>query len=60
MTLDEDIVKEQFNISYTDDEKQLSLSKVYSSTPAEGYLKLKFDYRDGFLPRSDVIFLLFK
>jgi len=28
VTLDEDIVKEQFNISYTDDEKQLSLSKV--------------------------------
>src|SRR5210317_430422 len=49
VTLDEDIVKEQFNISYTDDEKQLSLSKVYSGQkgPAEGYLKLKFDYRDG-------------
>ena len=58
VTLDEDIVKEQFNISYTDDEKQLSLSKVYSGLkgPAEGYLKLKFDYRDGFLPRSTVSF----
>ena len=58
VTLDEDIVKEQFNISYTDDEKQLSLSKVYSGQkgPAEGYLKLKFDYRDGFLPRSAVSF----
>ena len=58
VTLDEDIVKEQFNISYTDDEKQLSLGKVYSGKkgPAEGYLKLKFDYRDGFLPRSTVSF----
>ena len=58
VTLDEDIVKEQFNISYTDDEKQLSLSKVYSGQkgPVEGYLKLKFDYRDGFLPRSAVSF----
>ena len=58
LRIDEDIVKEQFNISYTDDEKQLSLSKVYSGQkgPAEGYLKLKFDYRDGFLPRSAVTF----
>ena len=58
VTLDEDIVKEQFNISYTDDEKQLSLSERDSGQkgPAEGYLKLKFDYRDRFLPRSAVTF----
>jgi len=58
VTLDEDIVKEQFNISYTDDEKQFSLSEMdlKQKGPAEGYLKLKFDYRDGFLPRSAVTF----
>ena len=58
VTLDEDIVKEQFNISYSDDEKQLSLSEIdlKQKGRAEGYLKLKFDYRDGFLPRSAVTF----
>ena len=58
VTLDEDIIKEQFNISYTDDEKQLSLRGVdlRQKGPAEGYLRLKFDYRDGFLPRSVVTF----
>ncbi len=58
VTLDKDIVKEQFNISYTDEEKQLSSTYVDfgNKGPAEGYLKLIFDYRDGLLPRSAVTF----
>ena len=58
VTLDEDVVKDQFNISYTDEEKQLSSTYVdfVNKGPAEGYLKLIFDYRDGLLPRSAVTF----
>ena len=46
------------NISYTDEEKQLSSTYVdfVNKGPAEGYLKLIFDYRDGLLPRSAVTF----
>lgn len=58
ITLEEDVLKDQFNISYTDSDYKLKSdeSVTSSSTPVEGYLKLKFDYRDNFLPRSIISF----
>jgi hypothetical protein len=58
ITLDEDVLNNQFNISYTDSDYKLKSDKsnTSSSTPVEGYLKLKFDYRDNFLPRSIISF----
>ena len=58
ITLEEDVLNDQFNISYTDSDYKLKSdeSVTSSSTPVEGYLKLKFDYRDNFLPRSIISF----
>jgi hypothetical protein len=58
ITLEEDVLIDQFNISYTDSDYKLKSdeSATYSSTPVEGYLKLKFDYRDNLLPRSIISF----
>jgi len=58
ITLEEDVLNDQFNISYPDSEYKLKLDEsiTFSSTPVEGYLKLKFDYRDNFLPRSIISF----
>jgi hypothetical protein len=58
ITLEEDVLIDQFNISYTDSDYKLKSdeSVTYSSTPVEGYLKLKFDYRDNLLPRSIISF----
>ena len=58
ITLEEDVLKDQFNISYTDSDYKLKSNEsvTSSSTPVEGYLKLKFDYRDNFLPRSIISF----
>ena len=58
ITLEEDVLNDQFNISYTESDYKLKSdeSVTYSSTPVEGYLKLKFDYRDNLLPRSIISF----
>ena len=58
ITLEEDILIDQFNISYSDsDYKSKSVEDNTSlSTPVKGYLKLKFDYQDNFLPRSMISF----
>ena len=58
ITLEEDVLNDQFNISYSDSDYKLKSdeSVTSSSTPVEGYLKLKFDYRDNFLPRSIISF----
>ena len=58
LTLDDKILIEKFNIDYSDSEK--SNNKISTINSAEnitdGYLKLKFDYRDRYLPRSIVSF----
>lgn len=58
VTLDEDDLLERFNISYTDSEKNIYSSKDSEKINEEvsGFLKLKFDYKDGFLPRSLISF----
>ena len=58
ITLEKDVLNDQFNISYSDSDYKLKSdeSVTSSSTPVEGYLKLKFDYRDNFLPRSIISF----
>ena len=58
ITLEEDVLNDQFNISYTDSDYKLKSNEsvTSSSTPVEGYLKLKFDYQDNFLPRSIISF----
>jgi hypothetical protein len=58
ITLEEDVLIEQFNISYP--ERDIVVESVNEETslpaPAEGYLKLKFDYQDNILPRSTISF----
>ena len=56
--LDEDEVLEKFNIVYSENDKNNHTKKTTQNEnePAEGYLKLKFDYKDGVLPRSVVSF----
>jgi len=58
ITLDKDVLKEEFNIVYSDNEifSEEQQSEELEDSPAEGYLKLKFDYRDTILPRSVVSF----
>ena len=58
ITLEKDVLNDQFNISYADSDYKLKSDEgnTSSSTPVEGYLKLKFDYRDNFLPRSIISF----
>ena len=57
-TLDKSVLKEKFNIVYSDTELVLVENQSTDSedNPAEGYLKLKFDYRDNFIPRSIISF----
>jgi len=54
ITLDKDVLKEEFNIVYSDNEifSEEKQSEKLEDSPAEGFLKLKFDYRDTILPRS--------
>ena len=54
ITLDKDVLKEEFNIVYSDNEifSEEKQSEELEDSPAEGFLKLKFDYRDTILPRS--------
>jgi len=58
ITLDKDVLKEEFNIVYSDNEifSEEQQSEELEDSPAEGFLKLKFDYRDTILPRSVVSF----
>ena len=58
ITLDKDVLKEEFNIVYSDNEifSEEKQSEELEDSPAEGFLKLKFDYRDSILPRSVVSF----
>ena len=58
VTLDEDELLDKFNISYSSSEKQVK-NKIVSeqiNQEAEGFLKLNFDHKDGFLPRSVLSF----
>jgi hypothetical protein len=56
--LDNDEILEKFNISYSEKDKNNHTSNTTQkeNVPAEGYLKLKFDYKDGVLPRSIISF----
>jgi len=58
ITLDKDVLKEEFNIVYADNEPgpKKKQSKELEDNPAEGFLKFKFDYRDSILPRSVISF----
>ena len=58
VTLDDNVLKEEFNIVYSLEEKNKNNLEVsnYKNDPAEGYLKLVFDYKDNILPRSIVSF----
>ena len=56
--LDESEILEKFNITYSKEDRNVKEPKApeVTSQPVEGYLKLKFDYKDGILPRSIVSF----
>ena len=56
--LDDGEILEKFNISYSEKDKNNHISNTTQkeNEPAEGYLKLKFDYKDGVLPRSIISF----
>ena len=56
--LDEDELLERFNIIYSKEDRNVKqpIALQGVSQPAEGYLKLKFDYKDGILPRSIISF----
>ena len=58
LALDEDEIFEKFNIVYSDKDRSIILpnSEEEVDEPAEGYLKLEFDYKDGLLPRSVISF----
>jgi hypothetical protein len=56
--LDDDEILDKFNIVYSENDKKNHTKNATQNEidPAEGYLKLKFDYKDGVLPRSVVSF----
>jgi hypothetical protein len=56
--LNEGELLEKFNITYSKEDRNVKqpIATQSVSQPAEGYLKLKFDYKDGILPRSIVSF----
>ncbi len=58
VTLDEDILKDRFDIEYSANQKKYTEELIddNSENPAGGYLKMEFDYRDNILPRSVVSF----
>ena len=58
VTLDDKTLVEKFNITYSDEDKKVNKKTIISSEEirTDGYLKLTFDYRDGYLPRSVVTF----
>jgi len=58
VTLDDKTLLDQFNITYSDSEKNIN-KKIIESTDAsitDAYLKMEFDYKDRYLPRSVVSF----
>ena len=58
ITLEDDVLFEEFNITYSaeDKEKTLVRENKDDSGPVSGFLKLEFDYMDNLLPRSIVSF----
>ena len=58
VTLDDDVLLQEFNITYTEEDKEKLLTTENNETtkPVDGFLKLKFDYKDNLLPRSIVSF----
>ncbi len=58
ITLDDDVLLKQFNITYSNEEKEnlLITNNEDVSEPVGGFLKLKFDHMDNLLPRSIISF----
>ena len=58
ISLDSKTLKEKFNITYSNADKisNKNLENTREEMETGGYLKLEFDYRDGYLPRSVVSF----
>ena len=58
ISLDNKTLKEKFNITYSNADKNSNknLENTTEGIKTDGYLKLEFDYRDGYLPRSVVSF----
>ena len=58
ISLDNKTLKEKFNITYSNADKNTNknLENTREGMKTDGYLKLEFDYRDGYLPRSVVSF----
>ena len=58
LTLDDNDLLEKFNIQYSQTIKNEYVNPytLQSDEETDGYLKLKFDYKDGLLPRSTVSF----
>ena len=58
VTLDEEELRSRFNITYSKEEIELFVNVETEETPQEtkGFLKLKFDYKDRFLPRTVISF----
>ena len=58
VTLDDDELFDKFNIQYSQTIKNsyMKPETVELEEETEGYLKLKFDHRDGLLPRSIISF----
>ena len=58
VTLDDDTLIDKFDIEYSANQKKdiKQSNDDNSENPVEGYLKMKFDYRDNILPRSVVSF----
>ncbi len=58
VTLDDETLIDKFDIEYSANQKKdiKPSNDDNSENPAQGYLKMKFDYRDNILPRSVVSF----
>ena len=58
VTLEDDVLLQEFNITYSVEDKEESLApeNEVMSGPVNGFLKLKFDYMDNLLPRSIISF----
>ena len=58
ITLEDDVLFEEFNITYSPEDKEKTLVRENEddSGPVSGFLKLEFDYMDNLLPRSIVSF----
>ena len=57
ITLEDDKLIDQFNITYSEIEKDNKKEIEYGETGlTKGLLKLKFDYKDGLLPKSVISF----